>query len=137
MPKPYHTIKIKPEKVKITTENKCSYCTGSICCTYVTQTIDTPKSKSDFEHLLWQVSHENVSAYKDEDGWTLLFETKCSHLHINGDCGIYDRRPDICREHSNEYCEFDAPSEDGFELYFPDYDSLRKYCMKRFKKWEK
>ena len=137
MPKPYKTIKIKSEKVKITPENKCSFCTGSICCTYVTQYIETPKSKSDFEHLLWQVSHENVAVYKDEDGWTLMFETKCSHLQINGDCGIYDKRPNICKDHSNEYCEFDAPSEDGFELYFPDYKSLRKYCKKRFKTWKK
>lgn len=137
MPKPYKTIKIKSEKVKITPENKCSFCTGSICCTYVTQYIDTPKSKSDFEHLLWQVSHENVAVYKDEDGWTLMFETKCSHLQVNGDCGIYDKRPSICKDHSNDYCEFDAPSEDGFELYFPDYKSLRKYCKKRFKTWKK
>jgi len=137
MPKPYKTIKINSEKIKITPENKCSFCTGSICCTYITQSIDTPKSKSDFEHLLWQVSHENVEIYKDEDGWTLLFQTRCTHLQLNGDCGIYDRRPDICKEHSNDYCEFDAPSEDGFELYFPDYKSLRKYCKKRFKTWKK
>ena len=25
--------------------------------------------------------------------------------------------------------------EDDFELYFRDYDALRKYCKKRFKHW--
>ena len=59
----------KKLNVKITTDNKCSFCVGSKCCSYVTQQIDTPRSKDDFETLLWQVSHHNVGAYKDEDGW--------------------------------------------------------------------
>lgn len=122
--------------IEITPENKCSFCTGSICCTYVTQHIDAPRSKVDFQHLLWQVSHDNVKAYKDEDGWTLLIETKCQHLQIDGACGIYTTRPQICRDHSNEYCEFDAPSEDGFDLYFQNYEDLLAYCKKRFRRWE-
>ena len=123
-------------KIEITPENKCSFCTGSICCTYVTQHIDTPRSKVDFQHLLWQVSHDHVKAYKDEDGWTLLIEAKCQHLQIDGACGIYATRPQICRDHSNEYCEFDVPSEDGFDLYFQNYEELLAYCKKRFKRWE-
>lgn len=123
--------------IKVTSDNKCSFCTGSTCCTYVTQHMDTPRSKEDFRQLLWQVSHENIKLYKDDDGWTLLVDGKCQHLQVNGDCGIYDERPDICREHTNDYCEFDAPSEDGFELYFENYFDLLKYCKKRFKSWDK
>ena len=121
--------------IKVTSENKCSFCTGSICCTYVTQHLDTPRSKQDFRQLLWQVSHNNVKIYKDDDGWTLLVEVSCQHLQVNGGCGIYEDRPEICREHSNDYCEFDAPSEDGFDLYFENYFDLLKYCKKRFKSW--
>ncbi len=123
-------------EIEITPENKCSFCTGSICCTYVTQHINTPRSKVDFQHLLWQVSHDHVKAYKDEDGWTLLIEAKCQHLQIDGACGIYATRPQICRDHSNEYCEFDASSEVGFDLYFQNYEELLAYCKKRFKRWE-
>lgn len=123
-------------KAKITPENKCSFCTKSICCTYVTQHIETPRSKDDFQQLLWQVSHDNISIYKDDDGWTLLVNGKCQHLKINGDCSIYLTRPEICREHSNDYCEYDAPSEGGFDLYFTNYDELLSYCRKRFKKWD-
>jgi len=129
-------IPIKAE-IEITSDNKCSFCTGSICCSYVTQHIDTPRTKVDFEILLWQISHANIRVYKDSDGWTLLIDSKCLHLQINGDCGIYENRPTICRDHSNDYCEFDAPSEDDFELYFQNYDELREYCKKRFKKWDK
>ena len=125
----------KKVEIEITPENKCSFCTGSICCTYVTHHINTPRSKLDFQHLLWQISHDHVKIYKDEDGWTLLIDGKCQHLRINGDCGIYHTRPAICREHSNDYCEYDAPSEDGFDLYFHNYEDLLAYCKKRFKRW--
>ena len=115
--------------------SKCDLCTNSKCCTYVTQQIDTPRSKYDFEILLWQVSHQGVGAYKDDDGWFVMFEARCQHLLVDGRCNIYADRPTICRTHNNEYCEYDAPAEDGFDLYFPDYDSLLQYCRKKFKRW--
>lgn len=125
----------KPKK--ITPENKCSFCRPSKCCTYITQQLETPRSMRDFDHLLWQVSHENINIYKDEDGWYLLVNSPCTHLGKDGGCGIYDERPTICREHSNDFCEYDAPAEEGFELFFDSYKALRKYCRKRFKRWDK
>ena len=115
--------------------SKCDLCTNSKCCTYVTQQIDAPRSKYDFEILLWQVSHDGVGAYKDDDGWFVMFESRCQHLLGDGRCNIYADRPTICRSHSNDYCEYDAPAEDGFDLYFPDYDSLLQFCRKKFKRW--
>ena len=115
--------------------NKCDLCTNSKCCTYVTQQIDPPRSKYDFEVLLWQVSHAGVGAYKDDDGWFVMFEARCHHLLPDGRCDIYEDRPTICRTHSNDYCEYDAPAEDGFDLYFPDYDTLLRYCKKKFRRW--
>ena len=123
--------------VKITPENKCSFCAGSLCCSYFTQQVDTPRSKYDFEHLLWQISHRGVNVYKDEDGWYLLIRNACTHLQADGRCGIYDRRPQICRDYDNDFCEYDEPAEKGFELFFDGYDALRTYCMKRFKRWDK
>ena len=125
------------KNLKITLENKCSFCTQSICCTYITHQIDTPRSMKDFDLLLWQISHKNLQFFKDEDGWFLVVNTPCNHLLPNGHCGIYDKRPRICREHSNECCEFDGPAEDDFELFFDSYQSLDDYCRKRFKKWDK
>lgn len=127
--------KFAASKIKITTDNKCDLCTNSKCCTYLTQKIDTPRSKQDFEHILWQVSHQNIQAYKDEDGWYLLINNPCTHLLDGGRCGIYDSRPSVCRDHSNDYCEYDAPAEDGFDLFFGGYKSLLKYCKKRYKRW--
>ncbi|NOZ10835.1 MAG: YkgJ family cysteine cluster protein [Gammaproteobacteria bacterium] len=126
-----------PVDVEITSENKCSFCKGSNCCTYITQQIDTPRSMEDFDTLLWQVSHKDTEAYKDDDGWFLLLPTRCMHLEADGRCGIYEERPQVCREHTNDGCEFDGlAGADDFDLYFKDYDSLVTYCKKRYKKWD-
>jgi len=116
-------------------DEKCSRCHGSKCCTYITQGLNTPRSKADFEHLLWQVSHRGVEAYKDSDGWFLLLQAPCDHLSTDGRCAIYRDRPGICRSYDNDYCEYDAPAEEGFALYFRGYDELLAYCRKRFKTW--
>ena len=42
-------------------DQKCRKCKESICCNSINQKIPTPKSKEDFDHLLWQVSHEKIN----------------------------------------------------------------------------
>jgi Fe-S-cluster containining protein len=124
-------------EVKITPENKCSFCKGATCCTYFTQAIDSPRSMADFDLLLWQISHRNTQLYRDSDGWFLLINNPCQHLQPGGHCGIYATRPQICREHSNDDCEFEGPSgEEDFDLFFRDYDSLLVYCRKKFNSWD-
>jgi Fe-S-cluster containining protein len=124
------------DPIAVEVDNKCSRCLDDKCCTYITQSLDTPRAKVDFRLLLWQVSHQGVSIYKDKDGWFLLIEARCEHLMEGGGCGIYPDRPDICRDYSNDWCEFDQPAEEGFDLYFTDYASLLSYCRKRFKRWD-
>ena len=130
-------IKDLPKGIKVTPETKCSHCKQSICCTYVTQQIDTPRSMQDYDYLLWLVSHQNISVFKDDDGWFLSASTPCVHLKENGHCRIYEKRPQICREHSNDSCEFDGPAEEDFDKYFDNYEKLDKYCRKKFKNWDK
>ena len=121
----------------MTPETKCSFCTRSICCTYITQQIDTPRSMEDFDHLLWQLAHANIQAYKDDEGWFLLINNRCTHLQPGGGCGIYEDRPAVCRRYSNDFCEYDQAAEEGFDLFFDGYDALLGYCKKRFKTWDK
>lgn len=127
----------KKTHTKITPENKCSFCVNTKCCTYITEQLETPRSMSDFEHLLWQISHRDIQIYKDEDGWFLLINNPCTHILPSGQCGIYETRPNVCREYSNDYCEYDAPAEEGFDLFFDGYAALVTYCQKRFKTWDK
>ena len=133
----HFTMKDLSKEIKVTTENKCSLCRDSICCTYVTQEIDKPKSMKDFDYLMWLVSHNNISVFQDDDGWFLSSASPCLHLQSDGGCGIYEMRPQICREHSNDCCEFDGPAEEDFKKYFDTYESLDKFCRKKFgEKWE-
>lgn len=127
----------KPNSITHTPETKCTFCQNSKCCTYITQQIDAPRSTHDFDHLLWQLSHRNVSLYQDDEGWFLLVDNPCRHLVPGVGCGIYETRPNVCRSHTNDYCELDSPAEESFKKYFPDYETLDAYCRKRFKKWDK
>lgn len=126
---------LKPHRSVLTPENKCGYCTGSKCCNYITQRIDAPRAIEDFEMLMWQISHGNVEAFKDSDGWFLLIATRCQHLQVDGRCGIYEHRPEICREYTNDFCEYDEPAEKHFDIHFRTYDDVVRYCRKRFKAW--
>lgn len=120
-----------------TAEAKCSRCQGAVCCTYLTQHIETPRSMADFDLLLWQLAHRDTQAYKDEDGWFLLVNNPCRHLQPGGRCGIYDSRPQVCRDHSTDDCEVDGPAgADDFELFFPDEAALEAYCRRKFRNWD-
>lgn len=128
-------IPIKPAGVKITSANRCGFCTAK-CCKYVTQRIDGPRSMEDFDVLLWQLSHPGVEVYKDSEGWFLIFNSTCRYLAPDGRCGIYATRPKICRDYSNDACEFDEVAENNFELYFRNDEELLRYCRKRYKNWD-
>ncbi|WP_246075733.1 YkgJ family cysteine cluster protein [Aliikangiella marina] len=126
-----------PKPKGMNAENKCSYCSQSKCCQYSTVEVETPRSIRDFDNLVWHVSHLNTHLFKDTDGWYLVFYAQCQHLEPNGNCGIYEKRPFICREHTNDHCEYDMDIKAGAELYFMDYEELDNYCAKRFKNWHK
>lgn len=90
-----------------------------------------------FDVLLWQIAHKGVHVFKDGNGWYLLCMTKCEYLQPDNRCGIYEVRPMICREHSNDSCELDVPIDEGCDLYFQTFEELDAYCRKRFKTWDK
>lgn len=122
--------------IEIISADKCSKCFESKCCQYITEPMDTPRSIRDFDTILWQVSHVNIHCFKDKTGWYLTSFGQCEHLKANGQCNIYERRPFICREHSNQECEFDNAHDAYCELYFMNFSEFDDYCRKRFKRWD-
>lgn len=121
----------------ISIDRKCSRCKKSICCNSINQPIPTPRTREDFEHLIWQVSHENINIFKDIEGWFLHVDTNCMHLQPGGICGIYEKRPWVCREYSNDFCEYDETIPEASEYFFTTSEQLEKYCRKRFKQWDR
>jgi hypothetical protein len=68
------------------------------CCLYVAIEIDSPTSLTEYD---W------------EGQWYVKFDTRCMNLTPNGLCGIYERRPAICKDFDWRECENHMTPEEG------------------------
>tara|TARA_Y100000590_G_scaffold466680_1_gene642887 strand:- start:595 stop:1212 length:618 start_codon:yes stop_codon:yes gene_type:complete len=109
----------------------CTKCTAR-CCNYISTEIDEPETREDFDQLLWQIAHQDVSIYVDEGEWHLSFNTRCRFLNSDFSCGIYEHRPQLCRDHSDDVCAYDG--EYDFEMEFQNYEELKSYIDVYFSK---
>lgn len=106
-------------------ESLCDYCTAK-CCRYFALPIETPETYADFEYVRWYLLHERASIFVEENTWYLLVHTVCKHLQADNRCGIYETRPQVCRDYSTKDCEFD----EGFtyDRYFETPEQIAEYC---------
>lgn len=117
--KPFKRADLKPGEIL------CSYCTAK-CCRYFALPIDTPTTWADFEHLRWFIMHGKTALFVDDGTWYLLVYGDCENLLPDHRCGIYDDRPQICRDYSFDSCEFD---NDGcYDKYFESADQVWEYA---------
>lgn len=92
-----------PNEEIMTESEICVACHG--CCNYVTMEIGKPGSVRAKDEYRWYLLHRNVDIYIDnDDDWYILFKTPCDRLGEDGICGIYEFRPNICRDYSAEAC---------------------------------
>jgi Fe-S-cluster containining protein len=104
----------------------CEYCTAK-CCRYFAMPIETPDTFKELEYLRWFMLHDRASVFKEDDDWYLLVHTKCKHLQDNNMCGIYDTRPEICREYTTKNCEYE---EDWtYEFYLETAEQVDEYTQ--------
>jgi len=102
----------------------CEYCTAK-CCRYFALPIETPEELSDFEYIRWYLLHGGASVFKEDDDWYLLVHTECKHLQSNNMCGIYETRPQICREYTTDNCEYE--DEYTYEFYLETAEQVAEY----------
>ncbi len=102
----------------------CEYCTAK-CCRYFALPIETPEDFQDFEFLRWYLLHERASIFKEDDDWYLLVHTVCKHLQSNNLCGIYETRPEICREYTTKNCEYEENWT--YEFYLETAEQVYEY----------
>ncbi len=109
----------------------CKNC-NSECCKYVAIEIDAPEELKDFEDIKWYVAHKNINVYVDEDNeWHVEFLTPCEHLNPEtGLCDIYNTRPRICREFSQDECPFHNDYTEKFT--FNKIQDVEDYIKKIF-----
>ena len=102
----------------------CDHCTAK-CCRYYSLQIDEPKTATDRDYVRWFLLHQRATIFIDSGIWYLKVESECKHLQPDNRCGIYDTRPQICREYSQNDCEFD--DDWLYEYYFETAEQLEEY----------
>jgi uncharacterized protein len=104
--------------------NLCEYCTAK-CCHYFALPIDEPTTRRDFDFIRWYLLHDRASVFVDSDVWYLLVHTTCKHLQADHRCGIYETRPQICRDYTTDGCEYD--DDWCYEKYFETPEQIDEY----------
>ena len=61
----------------------------------------------DYEFIRWFLLHDRATVFKEDDDWYLLVHTECEHLQTDNRCGIYETRPQVCRDYTTKDCEYD------------------------------
>ena len=109
---------------------QCAQCLPAKCCRYFSLQIDTPRTGRDFDDLLWMIAHQQVSFYIEKRKWFLMVHTQCRFLDTDTNmCTIYEKRPQMCREHSVKECEWHGPYD--FEEHFKSYEELTRWMKRR------
>jgi Fe-S-cluster containining protein len=110
--------------------NLCEHCTAK-CCRYIAVPYETPESAKDMEYIRWVVLHDKATFFKDDDDWYLLVHTECDKLQDDGRCGIYERRPQICRDYTTKDCEYD--DEWTYDFYLETHEQVWEYTEAVYK----
>ena len=58
--------------------------------------------------LVWMIASAlktQATVFTEGETWYLLVHTECKHLGADNLCGIYDTRPQICREYTTDDCK--------------------------------
>ena len=117
--------------------NLCESCTAK-CCQYFALPIETPETREEFDNLRWYMYHGGptdpanpargqVQVFVDDDTWFLMVNQPCRHLQPDNRCGVYDIRPQICRNYTTKSCEYDG---DGlYDLFFETPEQLHEYAI--------
>ena len=113
----------------------CDEC-GGACCRYVAVELDKPTKKTDYDNIRWYLLHQNVNVFIDHNGkWFIEFRTPCEKQREDSRCGIYSRRPKICRDHGNSEgeCEF---YDNPYRNYFATERQFLNYLEKKGIDWK-
>lgn len=102
----------------------CEYCTAR-CCRYFALPIDTPTNYEDFQYIRWYLLHGQATVFVDDEVWYLMVHTDCKHLQEDHRCGIYETRPQICRDYTTDNCEYE--DDWVYDQYFETPEQIEEY----------
>ncbi len=102
----------------------CEHCIAK-CCRYYSVEIEAPVTATDRDVVRWYMLHQHASIFIDDGTWYLKVNSDCRYLLPDNRCGIYETRPEICRNYSQVDCEFD--DDWLYEHYFESVEQLDEY----------
>ena len=108
----------------------CDKCTG-LCCRYFALPIETPEDKEDYDDIRWYLCHKDISVFVEEGDWYINIKNKCKNLTRDYHCGIYGKRPNICRGYSHKDCDY-IEGEYDYELHFTSDRQMTEYIKIKF-----
>jgi uncharacterized protein len=103
--------------------DKCS----ALCCRYFVLEIDKPETRAQFDDVRWYLVHEGTFVFIEKKKWYLGIYARCKHLQPDNRCGIYEKRPKICRDYSTESCDYHG-GDYGWEKLFSSAEQLERYA---------
>jgi len=118
------TLKPPRESLK-PDENLCTYCTAK-CCRYYALPLEEPTEFTDFEFMRWFLLHRDATVFTEEGTWYLMVFSDCKHLLADHRCGIYETRPQVCRDYTTDNCEYDDSWV--YERYFETPEQVGEYA---------
>ena len=118
-------ISMKPRREDLKPgEVLCDHCTAK-CCQYFALPIEEPENANDFAFIRWYLLHGDASIFCEDDDWYLMVHNKCDHLQADNRCGIYETRPQICRDYTTDDCEYE--DEWTYDRYWETPEQVHEY----------
>ncbi|MFB3786588.1 MAG: YkgJ family cysteine cluster protein [bacterium] len=109
----------------IMNESLCGRCTG-LCCHYITVEIDKPRTQRNHDDIRWYLLHEGITLLISQDRWLVKLPTRCQALSNDFRCGIYETRPETCREYSTDNCDYFTAYE-GWGIDYVEIETPEEY----------
>jgi Fe-S-cluster containining protein len=113
----------------------CDKCTG-ICCKSINVPLATPATQQDWDYFRWYLSRPGTKVWRQNNIWWLSVDSVCDHMDPKTyRCGIYEKRPRVCREYpAGDNCEYnwsmdwyDVCEQTGERLHFSSDQELEDW----------
>ena len=122
---PLPVLPAKPKREDVPQDQVlCEFCTAK-CCRYFALPLETPTTREEFEYIRWFLLHEHATVFTEEGDWYVCVHTVCKHLQDDHRCGIYETRPQICREYTTKECEYE--DDWVYDQYFETCEQVEEY----------
>lgn len=107
-------------------ESLCHRC-AALCCRYIALPIKDPVDRQSCDEARWFLLHEGTIVFRAAGAWYVCVTAHCRHVTPDQRCGIYETRPDVCREYGGDACDF-VGGEYEYDLLFAHPAQMEAYA---------